>query len=137
MFRVVEKTYNTPIRMIARPGVRFVPGRMAKVYTLESGTLACDIGDRNNVFGVIGSYRFIRGEDPSFAPEDMVELWIPRMVFRTDQYDKKHEYKTGDTLYSNDKGLFTVDEPYQNASYVARVITGSDEIGHFFEALWI
>jgi hypothetical protein len=135
VFRVVENTCNTPIRMIARPGVKFIPGRVAKLYTLDSGTLACDIGDENDYFGIIDSFRLV--SELSFEAADMVELWTSRMVFRTDQYDKKCEYKTGNSLYVGKKGLFTTQAPRENATYVAKVITGPEAGRKHFEALWL
>ncbi len=134
MFKICEKLCG-PVRVMAKPGVRFIPGRAAKLCESSTGNLICDISDGYSVFGLIGNYNFV--DEFSFEFDDMVELNVARMVFRTDQYVKKFEYNTGNPLYINKRGIFTVEKPFENSYCVGRVITGPREGKQWFEGLWL
>jgi hypothetical protein len=136
MLKVVEKIYESPIRMIAKPGVKFEPGQVGRIIELPNGTAICDISDGMSAIGIVGSRRFITGE-LSFLPEDMIRLWTQRMVFRTDRYDKRFKYETGAALYVNRFGLLSLEPAIEGAHYVARVITGPSRNHRHFEALWL
>ena len=136
MFKVVEKICDEPLRMLAKPGVKFRPGFVVKLVEL-GGDMVCDLADEKNALGIAGSRLHIKDESLRFEPKSMLKVWAQRMVFRTDLYDKTHEMCTGMSLFVSDDGLLTTGKPEGTKLYVAKLISPPDEEHAYLEALWL
>ena len=131
MLRVIEKVLSDPIRMIPKPGVRFVPGMVVRSATLEDGTLVCDVSDGRSILGIVENECEV--DELSFHRANMVKVWAQKMVFRTTRYEGK--FRPGGPVYVRD-GMLTADKPFENAMCVARTTGTPEDLGQL-EAVWI
>jgi hypothetical protein len=134
VFEVVETTLEEPIRIFAAPEAVFKPGLVGQFCELN-GNIVCTLSDGSKPIGIVDD---TKNKEHWFDPKSLVRIWIQRMVFRTDQFDKEVEYRTGMPLYVNKHGLLTSKKPIiEDSQFVARVISPPAANKPFFEALWL
>ena len=134
-FEIREKVIDTPVRMLAMPGVRFEPGMVVKLSEFQNN-IVCDISNGQAAFGIVGNAIYINDNTISFSSNNMLEIWGQRMVFRTNNCEPG-DYETGDALYVSENGLLTIEKPFDDSYIVGRVISSFSNHRMRFEALWL
>ena len=136
MFEIVESTYSDPVRMIAKPGVVFIPGQIVMTRETEDGNTVCDLADGSmRALGLAGNECYVK--KLSFLMADMVEVWSQRMIFRCDQYEVGTKFGPGSPLYVGKNGLFTSKPQSEDFPWVARVTMVPNNKHEYFEAQWL
>ena len=134
VFDVIEAMCTEPVRIFAAPKATFKPGYVGQLFELD-GNLVCDLSNGSKPFGIIADYKITPYDD--FNPSDLIRVWPQRMVFRTDEFDKKAEYSVGDAMYVNESGILTTKSSKENVPIVARLILPPSPDKSYLEALWL
>lgn len=139
MLQIIEPTYDEPVRMLAKPGVLFIPGQVVSTMETEEGDTICDLAQNDNrALGLVGATCYVRGKKVSYQITDMLEVWAQRMIFRSDQYAPGTRFSPGSALYVGKDGWLTSDKPdEEDTPCVARVTMVPDDKHEYFEALWL
>lgn len=133
MFKFVESAIEHPIRLIADPGSRFVPGCIGQISYINNNPV-CSLSDGTRPFGIIADYK---KKHNKLTFGILIRVYPQRMVFRTDEYANDAELISGAALYSNSKGRFTTNKPNENSYIIGRVITGPVGERRWFEGLFL
>lgn len=132
MFRVVE-SISSPIRFSAKPGIKIVSGNLIKISDYF-GVPVADVSDGHSVFGITSSSKSLKSFDA--GRNGMINIWVQRMVFRTDLLDFDYHYSTGDFLYCGSDGVLSKEGVDGWETPLARVISFFEETDQI-EGLWL
>lgn len=134
MFEIVEAIPEEPVRLPAVPGAIFKPGLIAQ-FTDFNGETVCELSDGKRPIGIVDDFKV---ESSIFNFNSLIRVWVQRMIFRTDEYDKSCQYRIGMPLYVNEMGMITGRLPgTADSVYVARLITPPTIDKPYMEALWL
>lgn len=135
MLKVVEKTHKSPVRIFAKPGVKFKSGHIATLKEYK-GNLVGDLCRNADdiAFGIVSAKKYVKGEEISFYREDLLTLWPQRGVYQTDNYCIQDNFAIGDRLYFNKHGLLT-NKP--GKFILGHLISTAKEDKKFIEFLWL
>ena len=137
MLKIIEKAYfNTPIKFLVKPGVRFIAGHACTLVDYNGYQVADICKPDQFPFGIIGSSKLVKGSNISFAINDMIQIWHQRMIFRTDNFEHSN-YDPGDKLYVGEVGMLTNEPILEGQHFVARLTGMPNERMNGFEALWL
>ena len=133
VLRIIETVQDGPVRLPIDMEARFVPGQAAQMNYEQ---ITCGVSDGTRPLGLIDDLK--NKYIDSTEPGGLVNVWIQRMVFRTDQYevlegsDITSLYKTGALLYVNSEGFLSNKGLTKESLAVGRVISVL-EINHAHE----
>jgi hypothetical protein len=133
LFKIIKVAEKRPVRLPIKPGIKVYPGYVMMTAQYDNN-LVLDISDGKGIFGIAGK-KCIGGSN--FSYQNVLEVWVQKMVFQTDKFDKTYEILKGSLLYVNNKGLLTSNKSNENIVSVGEVIVPLQNNKKYIEVHWL
>jgi hypothetical protein len=133
MFKIIESITKLPIRLPVKPGIRLVPGNIAKIIEFDNN-LVFDLCDGYNALGIVGN-RCIGGNELIF--NKMARVYPQRMIADINKFDRNNTIDIGSSLYSSFDGVLTSKKPFDNSIILAKVISPISKENKRMTILWL
>ncbi len=124
MFKIIESVTDNFIRLPKLKNENIKSGNVIELTEFENN-ICCKLSDGEKPFGICGGRK-----------DNYLIIWTELMLFRSDKYDKKAKYNSGDLLYVF-KGNITTIKPFDNCYPVGNVVYDFSEEKGCIEAKWI